>query len=111
MSKRIVLAIKLKPEKRLKYYYMHRNPNIHVLRLLEEAGHTNYHIHLFNNFLVASFDYTGKDLDADRKWLRSQPELQTWMSEAADCQMPIEPKKSGSWWATMEQIFPIDEAR
>ncbi|MEE9445735.1 MAG: L-rhamnose mutarotase [Cocleimonas sp.] len=110
MSERIVLAINLKPEMRLKYCDMHRNPNIHVVRLLEQAGHTHYKIHLFNDLLVASFDYTGKDLNADREWLRSQPELQSWMSETADCQTQIEPITSGSWWTTMEQVFPIGDA-
>ncbi len=110
MSKRIVLAINLKPEMSSKYLAMHRNPNPHVLRLLGEAGHTNYNIHMLGNHLVASFDYTGKDLEVDRLWLRSQPELQSWMSETVDCQTPIEPNISGSWWATMDQIFPIDGA-
>lgn len=105
MSRRIAMIVRLMPEHRETYLHMHRNPDPRVLEALSRAHHTDYRIFLHGEVLVATYDYDGVDLEADRAALRADPALQEWMAKTAACQQKFYPTPNGPLWTMMDEIF------
>ena len=40
-----------------------------------------------------------------REWIAADPETQRWWKETNPCQVPIEKRGEGEWWAKMERVF------
>lgn len=108
MSGRVALIARLRPERAEEYLAMHRNPDPRALSALERAQHRNYAIHRHGELLVATFDYEGGDLAADRLRMRSDPGLKEWMSRTSACQLPVDAAADAPIWTVMEEIFRHD---
>lgn len=105
MSERITMAVKILPDRRDDYIAMHQNPDPAVAPALKEAHHENYCLSILDDLAVATFDYTGSDIDADRAKLRARPELQNWMAKTAVCQISMSEVPDAPVWTMMSRIF------
>lgn len=105
MSQRITMAVRIRPDRRADYIAMHQNPDPAVAPALQNAHHENYCLSILGDLAVATFDYTGSDLDSDRAKLRARPELQDWMKKTAACQTSINNAPDAPVWTMMSQIF------
>ena len=104
---RILMATRLRPERVEEYLAMHRSPHPTVVPMLERFGHNDYRLHMVDDLAIASFDYTGADVDADRRALRARPELADWMRRTNACQIALSPGTGAPVWLQLPQIFPV----
>jgi L-rhamnose mutarotase len=102
-GRRVLLTARLRPDSIETYLALHRDPDPAILSALPAAGHRDYRIFRQGTLLVASFDYAGDDLDAERARLRARPDLAGWMARTAACQESAD----GRVWTDMEEIFRV----
>ena len=100
--------IKLRPEKLEEYKDLHANAWPEVLKMIRECNIRNYSIYYKDGFLFSYFEYTGDDYEADMKKMAADPNTQTWWKLTDPCQEPLETRKPGEWWASMEEFFHAD---
>ena len=103
ISRRIMLTAQLRPDMVEAYCALHRSPDPAIVEALPAAGHRDYRIFRSGTLLVASFDYAGNDLAAERTRLRARPDLQDWMARTAACQEAPD----GRIWTEMDEIFRL----
>jgi L-rhamnose mutarotase len=101
-------VIKLKPEKLAEYKELHANVWLEVLKMIHECNIRNYSIYYKDGFLFSYFEYHGDDFAADMKKMAADPYTQAWWKLTDPCQEPLETRKSGEWWASMEEFFHAD---
>jgi L-rhamnose mutarotase len=101
-------VIKLRPEKLAEYKEMHANVWPDVLKMIHECNIRNYSIYYKDGFLFSYFEYHGKDFAADMKKMSADASTQAWWKLTDPCQQPLETRKEGEWWASMEEFFHID---
>lgn len=102
-TRRIVLTAQLRPDMIEAYRELHRAPDPAIIEALPAAGHRDYRIFQRGTLLVASFDYAGNDLTAERARLRARPDLEDWMARTAACQQASD----GQIWTEMQEIFRL----
>jgi L-rhamnose mutarotase len=101
-------VIKLRPEKLAEYKEMHANVWPDVLKMIRECNIRNYSIYYKDGFLFSYFEYHGEDFAADMKKMSADANTQAWWKLTDPCQQPLETRKEGEWWASMEEFFHID---
>jgi L-rhamnose mutarotase len=101
-------VIKVKPEKVVEYKELHANVWPEVLRMIWECNIRNYSIFFKDGYLFSYFEYHGEDFDADMKRMAADPNTQAWWKWTDPCQQPLETRKPGEWWASMEEFFHAD---
>ena len=101
-------VIKLKPEKLAEYKQLHANVWPEVLKMIRQCNICNYSIYFKDGYLFSYFEYEGDDLNADMKKMAADPNTQAWWKLTDPCQEPLEARKEGEWWASMEEFFHID---
>lgn len=111
--KRFGMTIRLQPEKLEEYKQLHAAVWPKVLDMISDCNIRNYSIYLGtmddgNPYLFSYFEYTGTDFDADMAKMAADPTTQEWWAVCKPCQIPIEHKKKGEWWADMEEVFHTD---
>ncbi len=104
---RVVMATRIKAERLEDYIAMHRDPDHAVAHFLKRFGHHDYHLHLVGDLAVASFDYSGTDLETDRQMLRQQPRLAEWMHRTSVCQKSLSQDPGAPVWLRLPLIFPV----
>ena len=97
--------IKLRPEKLAEYKELHASVWPEVLKMIRECGIRNYSIYYKDGFLFSYFEYHGSDYAADMKKMAADPNTQAWWKLTDPCQEPLESRKPGEWWASMEEFF------
>ena len=100
--------IKLKPGKLAEYKELHANVWPEVLKTIRECNIRNYSIYFKNSFLFSYFEYHGNDFVADMKKMAADPHTIAWWKLTDPCQEPLETRKEGEWWASMEEFFHMD---
>ncbi|MDD3840820.1 MAG: L-rhamnose mutarotase [Clostridia bacterium] len=106
--KRFGQIIKVNPEKLEKYKKLHANPWPEVLDMIKECNIQNYSIFYKDGYLFAYLEYVGDDYQADMEKMAADPITQKWWDECKPCQIPLDTRKEGEWWADMEEVFHID---
>ena len=101
-------VIKMKPEKIEKYKKLHADVWPDVLKIISECNIRNYSIYLKNDYLFSYYEYTGTDFDVDIKKMADDPITQKWWEVCKPCQVPLENREEGEWWADMEEVFHLD---
>jgi L-rhamnose mutarotase len=101
-------VIKLRPEKMDQYNALHANVWPEVLAMIRACNIRNYSIYFKDGFLFSYFEYHGDDFDADMKMMAADPNTQAWWKLTDPCQEPLETRKEGEWWASMEEVFHTD---
>lgn len=105
---RILMATRIRPDRLEEYLAMHHAPDPAVAPMLDRFGHHAYQLHMLGEIAIASFDYSGAHLDADRKALRARPELADWMRRTAACQIPLGAEPGAPIWSQLPLVFTTD---
>ncbi|QEW21901.1 L-rhamnose mutarotase [Marinibacterium anthonyi] len=103
-------VIGVSPEKIAEYKELHAAVWPGVLAKIAECNIRNYTIFLREpeNLLFASFEYHGDDWAADAAKMAADAETQRWWAVCMPCQVPLETRGDGDWWAEMEEVFHVD---
>lgn len=101
-------VIKLRPEKLAEYKELHANVWPEVLRQIRDSNIRNYSIYFKDGFLFSYFEYTGDDYAGDMKKMAGDSHTQAWWKLTDPCQEPLDTRKEGEWWASMEEFFHMD---
>ena len=105
---RFGMVIKLKPEKIEEYKKLHNAVWPDVLKIISECNIHNYSIYLKGDHLFSYFEYTGSEFKSDMDKMAAQPATQKWWAVCKPCQVPLENRENGEWWANMEEISHLD---
>lgn len=106
--KRYGSVIKVKPEMLDQYKELHANPWPGVLEQITECNIRNYSIYLKDDYLFSYFEYVGEDFAADMAKMSEDSLTRAWWKLTDPCQVPLETRKEGEWWASMEEVFHHD---
>jgi len=110
--KRFGSVIGLKPEKEPYYRDLHANVWPAIIGRLKKSNIRNYSIHLTEiqgkKYLVSYFEYTGTDIEADKRAIAEDPETQRWWKETDPCQFSLPTRKPGDTWSDMEMVFLME---
>jgi L-rhamnose mutarotase len=106
--KRFGQVIKANPAKLDYYKQLHANPWPGVNKMIKECNIQNFSIYYKDGYLFSYFEYVGDDYEKDMKKMSDDPETQRWWKETDPCQIPLESRKEGEWWADMEQVYHLD---
>lgn len=103
-------VIGIQPDKIETYKRLHAAVWPDVLRMIEKCNIRNYSIYLREpeNLMFAYFEYHGTDFAADMATMAADPKTQEWWAVCMPCQKPLDSRKDGEWWATMEEVFHND---
>ena len=98
-------VIKIKPEMLDMYKQLHANPWKEVSEQITNSNIRNYSIYLKDDYLFGYFEYVGDDFEADMKKMAQDSVTQEWWKLTDPCQIPLDSRKEGEWWASMEELF------
>ncbi len=81
-----------------------------VLKAISDSNIRNYTIFLKEpeNLLFAYWEYHGSDFSADMSKMKLVPEMLEWWKITDPMQIPLSTRKTGEWWARMENVFHTD---
>ena len=107
---RMGMVIGIKPDKIAVYKRLHAETWPDILKMISACNITNYSIYLREpeNLLFGYWEYTGEDFAADAAKMAADPRTQEWWDICMPCQVPLESRKEGEWWAMMEEVFHHD---
>ena len=111
--KRYGSVIGVRAEKLEEYKKLHAAVWPDVLRMIQRCNIRNYSIYLRklpdgNHYLFSYFEYTGSDFAADMAIMAADATTQKWWAVCKPCQMPLDDRAPGDWWAGMEEVFHVD---
>ena len=103
-------VISIKPGAVAEYNRLHAAVWPEVLRVIHDANIRNYSIFLKEpeNLLFAYWEYHGTDFAADMKKMLADPDMQRWWDICTPLQEAFASRRTGEWWAMMEQVFFTD---
>ncbi len=102
------MVINIRPGKVEEYKKLHADVWPGVLNKITECNIRNYSIYLKDNTLFSYFEYIGNDFNADMVKMAADPATQKWWDVCKPCQVPVENRAEGEWWANMEEVFHLD---
>ena len=107
---RMAMVIGIKPDKIGVYKRLHAETWPEILNIISDCNITNYSIYLREpeNLLFGYWEYTGADFAADAAKMAADPKTQEWWDICMPCQVPLDTRKEGEWWAMMEEVFHHD---
>ena len=111
--KRYGWVIGLNEDKIDEYKRLHAAVWPDVLKMIRECNIRNYSIFMRRLddkgwFLFSYLEYTGDDFEADAARMAADPTTQKWWDVCMPCQVPLESRAEGEWWAGMEEVFHLD---
>ena len=101
-------VLRLHPASLETYKKYHEQVWPEVLAMIRSCNIRNYSIFLKDDLLFAYFEYRGTDYEADMAKMAADPKTQEWWSIMMPMQKPMETRKPGEWWASMEEVFHTD---
>ena len=103
-------VIGLNAEKIAEYKRLHAAVWPDVLKMITACNIRNYSIFLKQpeNLLFSYFEYVGTDYAADMAAMAADPVTQEWWSVCMPMQSPLETRKDGEWWASIDEVFHTD---
>ncbi len=110
--KRYGWVIGLHPEKVNDYKELHATVWPGVLSMIKTCNIHNYSIFLRQlpngeHLLFSYLEYAGNDFAMDMQKMAADPETQRWWAVCIPCQLPLENRLPGEWWADMEEVFHL----
>jgi L-rhamnose mutarotase len=79
-----------------------------VLETIRTCNIKNYSIFWKDDRLFSYFEYTGVDFESDSAKMAAHAKTRDWWAIVGPMQEPLETRKSGEWWAEMEEVFHSD---
>ena len=101
--------IKLKPEWEDRYIILHKHTFPGVLDRIRKSHIRNYSIFLNDGILFSYWEYVGEDYDRDMLEIGRDKATQDWWKLTDPMQEPLETRKEGERWASMDEIFHWSE--
>lgn len=101
--------IKLKPEWEERYVILHKHTFPSVLDRIRKSNIQNYSIFLSDGMLFSYWEYVGDDYDGDMLEIGRNIVTQDWWKLTDPMQEPLETRKEGERWASMDEIFHWSE--
>lgn len=100
-------VIGIRPEAIPEYKRLHAAAWPDVLAMISACNITNYSIFLKEpeNLMFSYFEYRGSDFAADSAKMAADPRTREWWAVCGPMQQPLETRKAGEWWASMEEVF------
>ncbi|WP_299776015.1 L-rhamnose mutarotase [uncultured Tateyamaria sp.] len=107
---RMGMMIGLEADRVAEYKRLHADVWPGVLEMITTCNIRNYSIFLKEpeNVLFGYWEYHGDDFAADAEKMAADPETQRWWQECMPCQVPLETRNEGEWWAMMDEVFHLD---
>jgi L-rhamnose mutarotase len=102
--------IKVKKEYEERYIILHRNTFPGVLERIYKCNIRNYSIFLNQGILFSHFEYVGNDFQADMAKM-ADPVTKDWWKLTDPMQEPLQDRKKGEWWASMELLYQLDSSK
>jgi L-rhamnose mutarotase len=96
--------IKIRPEYEERYIILHKHAFPGVLQQIHKVNIRNYSIFLKDGMLFSYSEYVGDDFDADMQAIADET-TKEWWKLTDPMQEPLETRKAGEWWASMEPLF------
>jgi L-rhamnose mutarotase len=96
--------IGLKPEFEERYIILHRHTFPGVLKRIHDSNIRNYTIFLREGMLFSYYEYHGQDYEGDMQKIGEDTITQDWWKLTDPMQEPIQDRKEGEWWASMDEI-------
>lgn len=111
--KRYGSVIGVRADKLDEYRRLHAAVWPGVLERIKRCHIQNYSIFLRKMpdgqyYLFSYFEYTGTDFAADMAQMAADPTTQEWWKVCIPCQVPLEDRAEGEWWASAEEVFHCD---
>jgi L-rhamnose mutarotase len=111
--KRYAMVIGLRADKLEEYKQLHAAVWPDVLRRIKQSHFQNYSIYVRRlddgqHYLFSHFEYTGSDFEADMRAMAADETTQRWWAVCMPCQIPLNSRAPGEWWAGMEEVFHCD---
>lgn len=103
-AQRFGSLIRLRPEYEERYIILHRHTFPGVLERIHKSNIRNYSIFLRDGMLFSYLEYIGSDYKADMEAV-ADPVTKDWWKLTDPMQEPLECRKDGDWWASMEEWF------
>jgi L-rhamnose mutarotase len=100
-------VIGLKPEFEERYIILHKHTFPAVLDRIYQSNIRNYSIFLLNGILFSHFEYIGKDFKTDMAQMADEV-TKDWWKLTDPMQEPLETRKEGEWWASLELIYEMN---
>lgn len=106
---RMAYVIGLRPEHIEEYINLHANVWPQVLDRLRASNIMNYSIFLRQpeNLMFSYWEYVGTDFAADNEAIAADPLTRQWWTLCGPMQEALPSRKSGEWWAPMEEVFHL----
>lgn len=84
-----------------------------VAKKIRECNISNYSIYLKqlddgSYCLFSYFEYSGNNFQSDMARMAADTMTQKWWKVTDPCQKPLANRKTGEWWASMEEVFHQD---
>ncbi|MBX3528975.1 MAG: L-rhamnose mutarotase [Rhizobiaceae bacterium] len=100
----------IRPEAVEEYGRLHAAVWPEVLAKIAECNIRNYSIFLKKpeNLMFSYFEYHGTDFAADAAKMAADPKTQEWWAINEPLQVPLDSRKPGEWWASMDEVFHVD---
>ncbi|MBO6512251.1 MAG: L-rhamnose mutarotase [Roseibium sp.] len=107
---RMGMVIGINPDDIPEYKRLHADVWPEVLERLRQSNITNYSIFLKEpeNLMFSYWEYLGDDFASDDAAIAADPVTQRWWQLCGPMQRPLESRKQGEWWASMEEVFHLD---
>ncbi len=107
---RMGMMIGINPDKIDEYKRLHASCWPEILQGLTDANVRNYSIFLREpeNVMFSYWEYHGDDFAADMQKIADQDVTKRWWALCTPCQVPLESRAPGEWWAMMEEVFHHD---
>ena len=100
--------IAIKPESVASYIEYHREVWPEVAAKISQCNIRNYSIYMSHGLLFAYYEYVGTDFAADMAEMAADDMTQKWWATVKPLQSPLDSRKEGEWWASMDEVFHQD---
>ena len=100
-------VIGLKKEYEERYIILHKHTFPGVLDRLYKCNIRNYSIFLKDGILFSHFEYVGTDFNSDMSAMADET-TKEWWKLTDPMQKPIEGRKEGEWWASLDLMYQMD---
>ncbi len=110
--KRFMSVIGLNPEKIEEYRKLHENIPTDIQNALHASDIHDYSIFVKliddQYYALRYYEFAGTDHEVAMAKLDVNPAYRKWRDAYELCQVPVSPRTSGQWWATLEEFCYID---
>lgn len=97
----------VRPEKRDEYLALHAAVWPQVEETITAAHLENYSIFIHGDLLIAYFEYTGDDFDADLASIAAHPVTQEWWKHTDPCQRALPEAAAGAIWTDATEVWHL----